>query len=186
MNEAEWVEQMAKRIAVNAIGRTPRLKAEPALRLPYGNEIIAYADAPRAHAIKFQTDLTITETDSDGSWRPRVVIEAKLSTVTTHDAITYSQKAALHKSVHPYLRYGIMLGNRGDFPLPGRLYRHGVQFDFMISFRSLRPTESEMARFVRLLRAEVNASRTMEKLIYESRSRTRDRYTVFHRRLTVE
>ncbi len=56
----------------------------------------------------------------------------------------------------------------GDDPPPGRLYRHRVLFNFVITFRSLRVTTSEMARFARLLRAEVTASRTLEKLSYES------------------
>ncbi|GAI54911.1 unnamed protein product, partial [marine sediment metagenome] len=57
-------------------------------------------------------------------------IEGKINSVTTHGAITYSQKASTHKNVHPYLRYGILLGNRKHYPLPGRLFRHGAYFDF--------------------------------------------------------
>jgi len=115
-----------------------------------------------------------------------VVIEAKVRSITTHDAITYSQKAASHKAVHPFLRYGIMLGDRQHYPLPGRLYRHGLQFDFMVSFRSTEPTEHEMLRFAHLLQSEVEASRKLERIIYESRSRNRDHYTILHRRLNLE
>jgi hypothetical protein len=78
-----------------------------------------------------------------------------------------------------------MLGNRKHFPLPGRLYRHGVQFDFMISFRGTEPTESETAMFVKLLQDEVTASRTLEKILYESRRKGRDHYTLLHRQLTL-
>jgi hypothetical protein len=67
-----------------------------------------------------------------------------------------------------------MLGNREHYPLPGRLYRHGAQFDFMISFRGTDPDKSEMAMFIELLQAEVTASRTLEKILYESRRRDRD------------
>ncbi len=49
--------------------------------------------------------------DRGDRWKPRVVVEAKLGKVTTNDAITYSQKASTHRAVHPYLRYGIMLGD---------------------------------------------------------------------------
>ncbi|GAB4286004.1 MAG: hypothetical protein Kow0081_4020 [Candidatus Dojkabacteria bacterium] len=63
-------------------------------------------------------------------------IEAKINSVTTHDAITYSQKAQTHKNVHSYLRYGILIGNRKDYALPGRLFRHGQHFDFMLSWKS--------------------------------------------------
>lgn len=89
----------------------------------------------RHRILRAQTDLSIVEHIDAERWTPRVVVEAKLGSVTTHDAITYSEKAATHRSVHPYLRYGIMLGEREHHPLPGRLYRHGAQFDFMVSFR---------------------------------------------------
>ena len=78
-----------------------------------------------------------------------------------------------------------MLGNRRNYPLPGRLYRHGAQFDFMISFQACIPSKSEMTAFTSLLRAEIKASRTLERILYESRKRGRDRYTVLHRRLVV-
>ena len=90
------------------------------------------------------------------------------------------------KAVHPYLRYGIMLGNRQHHPLPGRLYRHGAQFDFMISFCGTEPTNDELTLFVKLLKAEVSASKTLEKILYESRRRARDHYTLLHRQLRVQ
>ena len=34
---------------------------------------------------------------STNRWKPRVVVEAKLGSITTHDAITYNQKAATHR-----------------------------------------------------------------------------------------
>jgi hypothetical protein len=79
-----------------------------------------------------------------------------------------------------------MLGMRGHSPLPGRLFRHGVHFDFMISFRAYTPRPDELSAFVKLLRAEVEASRTLEKIHYQNRRPDRDRYTVLHRRLHVE
>jgi hypothetical protein len=158
------------------------------LRLAYGYEIASYgensATTPRSTA--FETDLAIVETSSDGTWKPRVVIEAKLRTVTTHDAITYSTKAACHRAVHPYLRYGVMLGDRRHYPLPGRLYRHGAQFDFMVSFRGSAPSASELRSFVAILREEVDASRMLERILYESRRPGRDRYAVLHRRLNLK
>ena len=37
-----------------------------------------------------------------------------------------------------------------------------------------------------LLQAEVAASRTLEKILYESRRKGRDHYTLLHRHLTVK
>jgi hypothetical protein len=114
-----------------------------------------------------------------------VVVEAKILSASTHDAITYSTKAAAHRSVYPYLRYGVILGKRGRFALPGRIFRHGAHFDFMASFRGFRPSSTEMSTFLEVLRSEVHASRTMQSLLFESRKQDRDRYTVFHRKLQV-
>jgi hypothetical protein len=112
-------------------------------------------------------------------------VEAKVDTVTSHDAIAYSQKAAARRGVHSYLRYGILLGNREHYPLPGRLYRHSAEFDFMASFASFGPTESEMNAFVEVLKLKVAASRTLDKILYESRRPDRDRYTILHRQLVL-
>lgn len=145
-----------------------------------------YSEVPEPTEISFQTDLAIKEVTGRDHWKPRVIIEAKLETITTHDAITYSHKAAAHRAVHPYLRYGVMLGARKKYPLPGRLYRHGTQFDFMISFVGHEPTEQELVDFVHLLHSRIEASRTLEKMIYESRKPGRDQYTVLQRRLDVK
>ena len=78
-----------------------------------------------------------------------------------------------------------MLGNREHYPLPGRLYRHGAQFDFMASFKSFEPTASELNMFVDVLKLELTASRTPEKILYESRRPDRDQYTILHRQLVL-
>lgn len=185
MTEAEWVRIIARRLESSALGRSRSLRIRTGLRLAYSYEIVSYEESSRPRRADFVTDLAIVETTSDGSWKPRVVVEAKMQSVTTHDAITYSHKAAVHRSVHPYLRYGVMLGDRRSYPLPGRLVRHGTQFDFMASFRGIRPSAEELARLIRILRSEVAASRTIERMLYESRKRDRDRYTLLHRRLVV-
>jgi hypothetical protein len=134
VKESEWVDMIAEKVRQSAISHASRLRAETGLKLPYGHEIREYGDSRKTTSSRFQTDLAIVEDTEDGGWKPRLVIEAKIRRITTHDAITYSHKAGAHRAVHPYLRYGVMLGARGTWPLPGRLYRHGTQFDFVISF----------------------------------------------------
>lgn len=163
MNEVTWVQHIASAVSAQQSFSQVGLSLRTGLKLAYGCEIQSYGPEPLPQSISFETDLAIIETIGEASWKPRVVVEAKLGSITTHDAITYSQKASSHRAVHPYLRYGIILGNREHYPLPGRLYRHGAQFDFMISFRGTDPDESEMAMFIELLQAEVTASRTLEK-----------------------
>ncbi len=60
-----------------------------------------------------------------------------------------------HKNVTPYIRYGIMLGNRKHYPLPGRLFRHGTNFDFMISFKDFILSEDERIAFIDLIQKEL-------------------------------
>jgi hypothetical protein len=135
--------------------------------------------------MKYETDLLIIENNND-HWTPRIIIETKANgSITTHDAITYSHKAATHRQVHPYLRYGILLGGRGHYPLPGRLFRHGTQFDFMISWGEHEPNKEELKDTIDLLFKEVEASRILEKIIYDSRKRGRAHYTILHKELKL-
>lgn len=186
MSEIEWVEEIATALKEQRWLYKNNLSVYTQLKLAYSSEIVSYGADSNPESNCFATDLAIVENFGDESWKPRVVVEAKLGRITTHDAITYSQKAAYHRFVHPYLRYGIMLGNRVHYPLPGRLYRHGAQFDFMISFEGLEPTESENTRFAKLLREEVEASKNLERILYESRKRDRDCFTLLHRKLIVK
>ena len=188
MTEKEWTERMAHCLQ-DELSETPYKACliEVGRKIPYGFEIRSYDNGdPKPNVNQYETDLVILDHESDRSWKPRVIVEAKKSSVTTHDAITYSQKALSHKTVHPYLRYGIMLGDRKHYPLPGRLYRHGAHFDFMISFIGTRPKKEEIDRFGQIICAEIDASRKLEKIIYESRQHDRDHYTILHKRLCLE
>ncbi len=183
MTEKEWVALIVEFLR----HRLPAgCSAKIGYRLPYSLEIVRYSEeAPVTQPIAYQTDILITEEDGSG-WLPRIVIEAKIGNVTTHDAITYSQKAANHKAVHPYLRYGIVLGAWGDYALPGRLFRHGAHFDFMFAFTGTEPSKAEGVRFVSLIETEIDASRTLERITFDSRKRDREKYNLFQRRLILE
>ena len=135
--------------------------------------------------IKYETDILVYELTTVTNWTPRVVIEAKISRISTHDSITYSNKAQTHKNVHPYLRYGILIGNMKNDPLPGRLFRHGQQFDFMLSWKSFDATNEEWNNLIDILRLEVKASQSLEEIIFNSRSSNRERYTVLHKPLIL-
>ena len=183
MTEAEWVESLVKHLQPMLPSGCEALVGK---RLAYGLEATSYrGEEAETKEHGYQTDILVIERLKDKKWQPRIAIEAKVGSVTTHDAITYSQKAASHKAVHPYLRYGIILGDRGTYPLPGRLFRHGAHFDFMFSFAGTIATKSESAGIIGLLREELNASRTLEKILYESRKRGRDRYTLLQRKLIL-
>ena len=139
MNEREWVKSIIEEIEKSLKPFNSKLRVTDGLRLPYASEVLSYNDNEPEHQnfIGYETDILIFEQIDETRWKPRIIVEAKINSVTTHDAITYSQKAQSHKNVHPYLRYGILIGNRKDYPLPGRLFRHGQHFDFMLSWKSL-------------------------------------------------
>lgn len=105
-----------------------------------------------------------------------MIIESKVESVTTHDAITYSHKASYHKNVIPFVRYGIMCGNREVYPLPGRLFRHGTNFDFLFSFVGYEPNEKEWNVFIEMIRKEILYSQQLEEILSNSRYRNRKKY----------
>ena len=186
MSEIVWMQTVKAAVEGELRNRDARLSVFAGKKLPYANEIREYTENDtvandRSHLVLYETDLLITETSDDGSWKPRVIVEAKYESITTHDAITYSQKAFTHRQVHPYLRYGILIGKRGSYLLPGRLFRHGTQFDFMLSWSDDSPTQIEMDVFLKVLLKEVKASRIMEELIFDNRKHGRGHFTVLHK-----
>jgi len=186
MQESEWVRFIIGEIVGRLASSDNHLQVIAGRKLLYAYEVRHYQDNGERESVfmDYETDMLVIES-ADNRWKPRVVIETKLERVTTHDAITYSQKAATHKQVHPYLRYGMLLGNRGHYPLPGRLFRHGSHFDFMMSWVAEQPTLEELNHFVQLLLEEVDASRLLEEIIYQSHSPHRNRYTLLHKKLVV-
>ncbi len=146
MNEKEWAQSVQELVNKDLSARDPNLVMWEGRSLPYANEIRSYKDmAPCiTDTVPYETDLLVVEKTGADEWTPRIVVECKIQTVTTHDAITYSEKAFTHKKVHPYLRYGILLGAREHYPLPGRLVRHGAYFDFMVSWEAEVPTKTEL------------------------------------------
>lgn len=184
MRENEWTKNIKELLAGTDVGEN--IYFDTLSKVPYAQEILSYDldfVADRQGAISFETDLLIYEKTE--VIKPRVIIEAKCKTVSSHDAITYSYKAQAHKNVTPYLRYGIMLGNRRHYPLPGRLFRHGTNFDFMISFKGYKLTTEEQGAFVDLIKKEIKYSRQIEEMMYESRSKDRMKYFLLQKELKL-
>ena len=74
-----------------------------------------------------------------------------------------------------------MLGNRKHYPLPGRLFRHGTNFNFMISFRDFILSNEEKLVFVDLIKEEISYSKDIEEMIYESLSKHRKHYYILQK-----
>ncbi len=189
MKEKDWVRTIIKDIewALNQNNENQNIRVEDSKKLPYSSEILSYSgEEPAGHNdIRYETDILIYEKNDQDVWVPRVIIEVKIGKINTHDAITYSQKARTHKNVHPYLRYGILISNRQHYPLPGRLFRHGQHFDFMLSWKELQAADNEWKQLITILNDEIIASRTLEEMIYRSRSKNRMHYTSLHKPLRM-
>ena len=189
ISEIDWAKYVAEIIngKLNELFPNLKLYAEPEKKLVYAYEINEY-DHDGSHkpeSMGFKTDILIFEKLKNESWKPRVVIETKIRGVTTHDAITYSKKAANHKAVHPYLRYGIFIGKIEQ--IPRRLIRHGENFDFMITWADDKPSPEELDNFFDVIKREVDASLQLDR-IYGRRETGKEsqKYTVLHRPLVLK
>lgn len=177
MTENEWTSSICELLTHPILGEN--FHATTLQKIPYALEISSFSENWEAQddfaPTKFETDLCIYEKVGDRI-KPRVIIESKIGRISSHDVITYSYKAECHKNVIPYLRYGIMFGDRDTYPLPGRAFRHGTHFDFLFSFVGLTPTELEKNTFLEILKKEVVYSQQIEEILSNSRSRNRKRY----------
>ncbi len=190
-SEKDWVESIIPEIQEDVRNELPskfKIDVSSSYRLAYAYEVFGYeGDSPlNPKTTKYETDILISECLSESEWIPRIIIECKLNSINTHSAITYSNKASTHKNVHPYLRYGILIGNRKQYPIPGRLIRHGAHFDFMISWKGVKGEPYEWNGLIKVLSREFRASQQLQEALSSSRSKNRKHYFVLHRRLDLK
>ncbi|USD61310.1 hypothetical protein J4N45_04895 [Vibrio sp. SCSIO 43140] len=184
--ETKWAKKVAAEIHNHLQSISPKYAADVAQKLCYANEVRQYRnDIADCIETKFETDILIYEWIDDATWTPRVVVETKVDSVTTHDAITYSKKAQNHRVVHPFLRYGMFIGGIGNGGVPARLLRHGEAFDFMIAWKDLVSTKEEKQTLLGILADEVETSKRVEKILYNNRSKERQKVTAYHRPLVL-
>ncbi|MDR1996013.1 hypothetical protein [Azonexus sp.] len=176
--ESKFVDKFVE-IAQNLITRELKkqpLKVQPHAVLLYqvtvDNNLKVMSEAqvrsPKRGSSAFQTDLCLFEVKSEDVLLPRVVLEFK-TTITTHDVLTYSAKAAKHKQIYPYLRYGLVAENERN--VPRRFFIHNEAMDFCLSLHGLSDEERASA-FCRLLTQELNCSYQLEHAVFgDSKSR---------------
>lgn len=81
----------------------------------------------------FQTDVLVARSEEPQT--PLVVIEVTAN-LTTDKILTTTAKAAKHKSVYPYLRYGMAFAFENSPVIPGRFFTHNSVLDFAISMEA--------------------------------------------------
>ena len=139
--------------------RDKRLTIETQIYVPYANHC-RYLNEEKPKQKRFVVDILISENNV-----PRVIIECKKGTYTTHCIIDYSGKAEKHKTVFPHLRYGFLVLNAKEKKLTGRYYVHARNFDFADIF-SKKYSKDMCKGFVDTIIAEVDKSRIIEKNIF--------------------
>ena len=117
---------------------------------------------PKRGASAFETDLCVFEQVEDEVKIPRVVIEFKTG-ISTHDILTYSAKAARHKRIYPYLRYGMLASS--EKAIPGRAFTHNESLDFFLAVAGM-PDLDFRTLFAELIKAEVAASKLLDNIAY--------------------
>jgi hypothetical protein len=188
MKENDWTKSICELLQKQNLGEN--IYIEILKKIPYAFEISSFNEnwefeVENIRETSFETDMVLYE-KFNNKIIPRVIIESKVGTVNTHDAITYSHKAMYHKNVIPFVRYGIMLGARETYPLPGRLFRHGTNFDFLFSFVDYLPSDKEIDVFVKMIKKEITYSRQFEEILSNSRSRSRKRYYMLQKEFHLE
>lgn len=188
-SERAWVHRLVPRLKdalVSVALPDGQIIVSDGVRLPYSSVILAYSKDGQATsgASSYETDLLISDVGGDGSWIPRVVVECKLRGVTTHDALSYAAKATTHKHLHPYLRYGVLVGRLAS--IPRFLVKHGIDFDFLTTWPMDEPDEGAWRTFIAMLADEVMASRALQGLLSNSRAAAPQKYQLLRRPLLLK
>jgi len=55
----------------------------------------------------------------------------------------------------------------------------------MLSWKSFKADKREMKKFIEVVNDEIQASRTLDEILYNSRSKSRERFTSLHRPLRL-
>ncbi len=172
MTEAEFAKMLVARISP----LLPQgIKAETRKALLYGTQFddkgklelhVNVAKEPkRGKGMGFEQDILVFEEvdGSDTSIIPRVAVEVKLSSVTTHDAIVYSQKVRRIRAIYPFCRFGLVIG--GFREIPTRILRHGQDFDFTCAVSPEQPT-NEVHAIASIVNSEIETSRLLGALLF--------------------
>jgi hypothetical protein len=133
------------------------------------NPMIKATDPKRGH-FAFQTDLCIFLKKDRDIKIPKVVIELK-NNPTTHDIITYSSKARKHKSVYPYVRYGLISYNISK--IPGRFFLHNDSLDFCLALKDYLTDQDDellnhegISMLKNLIKAELETSDLLDMILF--------------------
>ena len=132
----------------------------------------------------YETDVLIYDVEDDDSKIPLVIIECKITAVSTHDLLTYGAKAESHRTIFPYLRYGMVIG---EFAPKGasiqyKMLIHGRSFDF-ITVMMKKDEQSQIRNFKDVLKNEIKTARMLRET--HQNEGFSDKFHLLHRRLDM-
>lgn len=194
--EEDWVklicEQLQERLDINkyviktcvslahAISLNDYLKIDDNDDI-YFTEINLSAKELKRQLNTWNVDLFIGERTKDNHIVPRIVIEAKYKEINTHDPITYSHKAELHKNLYPGLRYGLIIGNylethkEENCYIPTRCVEFGNNFDFIFLFKGKKQDkkldDEELNKFIEIIEDNLKVSKELEEFLVDKDKR---------------
>jgi len=146
--------------------------------------MVHFDERPKRGHSAFQTDLCIFLQKDNGQEIqniPKVVIEFK-SGLSTHDIITYSNKARRHKQVYPYLRYGLISYNIST--IPKRFFIHNEDLDFYLALKD--HADNLETVLVSLIKQELEISDILEGTIFGDHDYNYFRTNIEFKNLSVE
>lgn len=135
-----------------------KIEVAPSGEVSHGN-----GDAPMRGQYAFQTDLLISRKAV-----PLVVLELKATSFSSHDVLLYSAKAAKHKAVYPYLRYGFVVV--GLEALGRRFLIHNDGLDFAMAVPNAEAIETGL---VPLVRRQIKSAQRLVSLTASGRIQLR-------------
>lgn len=91
---------------------------------------------------------------------PYVIIETKVRQPNTHDILTYSEKAAMIKTIFPYCKFVFCIYER----ISPRTFRHGVNFDEIICINNIK-SQTELSKFEKTIRRLLKEAKRDSKKI---------------------
>jgi hypothetical protein len=127
-----------------------KIEVDPSGKVSHGQD-----DIPKRGQYAFQTDVLISKKDV-----PLVVIELKAPSFSSHDVVLYSAKAAKHKSIYPYIRFGFVVF--GSEALGRRFLIHNEAFDFALAVPDAEAIKSDLHP---LLRRQIRSAEKLVKLM---------------------
>lgn len=124
---------------------------------------LRYTTEETTRTQSFRTDLAVFQ-----NGHPRVIIEVKRDSASTHDLIAYDQKAHRHKRVYPSLRYGMLLVETSGLTKKYLWHSNDIDF-FYFSDREMADEEdfltTELDELAELIQANLKTSHTIESVL---------------------